>query len=101
MAMAVNYGFPPELRRAVVRFANQEFAQEEGLLLQALGVSLHHRVVAEQVGHLVAEDGDAAGLQADQWNSGGDLWTQRFQNLLQPGPGLVQHAEVVQRTPAT
>src|SRR4051812_36171342 len=65
-------------------------------MLQALGVF----AIWQQRGQLVSEYRAAAGLEYHQRRAGIDLWLQRQQDALQLRLGLVEHAIVVERTPA-
>ena len=98
MAVSVEQGFARELRKlSWVRVFVQELAEQERLLAQGLGAL----VVREEVEEFVAEDGDAAGLEADDGDSGFDLGGERVEDVEQQGLGAIEHAEVVERTPAT
>src|SRR5579859_2750422 len=91
MAMAVDERLATELRRLVVGAVDEKFTEQEceGFELLRGGVA------GKEVGHLVAEDGDAAGLEADDGSSGGDLGLQRGEHLFQQRARGAQHAEVV------
>ena len=72
MAVAVEQGLalqPGEIDRVLSLLMGQEFAEGEDLAAQALGVL----IAGEEVGHLVAEDGHAARLQADDRRPLADL----------------------------
>jgi hypothetical protein len=70
----------------------EEFAEEEGLLAEALCA----RVVGEEVDQFVAEDAGAAGLEEDEGNGGIDLRGELVENFQQILPGLFQKSEVVE-----
>ena len=89
-------GLALELGRTIVGVIDKEFAEQEGLAAQAL----RGGVPAEEVRHLVAKDGDTTWLQADDWRAGFNVTAQRSESLLQRGPRLIEHAEVIKRTAA-
>ena len=66
------------------------------MVAQGLGAG----VVREEVDELVAEDGDAAGFQPDDGDSGFDLRLELVQNFEEQRFGAVEHAEVVERASA-
>ncbi len=74
----------------------EEFAEQERLLAQGLGAL----VVGKEVEEFVAEDGDAAGFEADDGDSGFDLGREFVEDIEQQGFGAVEHAEVVERASA-
>jgi hypothetical protein len=101
MAVAVKEGFAVKLRersgvRVVSEFSFQEFAEKECLFAQGLGPV----VVREEVEELVAEDGDAAGLESDDEGAGFDLGGEFVEDVEKEGFGAVEHAEVVERASA-
>src|SRR5713101_1348615 len=96
MAVSVDQRLAFELWRAIAGLLHQEFAQQEGLTSELLSVL----VARQQIGHLVAKDVDAARFQPNERRFCCDLLTQGFENLLQLISRGIQHAEVVQRTPA-
>ena len=53
-------------------------------------------VVREEVDEFVAEDGDAAGFETDDGDSGFDLGVEFVEDVEQQGFGAVEHAEVVE-----
>ena len=53
-------------------------------------------VVGEEIEQFVAEDGDAAGLESDDGDSGFDLGGKFVEDVEQQGLGTVEHAEVVE-----
>src|SRR6476661_1362592 len=97
MAMRVDNGFALELRRTVVGPVDQKFAQQKGLAFELL----RFRIVAQQVGHLVAEDRDTAWLQTDDGRTRCNIRLQGRERLFQCGFGPVKHAEVIEWAPAT
>jgi hypothetical protein len=98
MAVSVEQGFARELRKLRVgrEFLFEELAEQERLFAQDLGAL----VVREEVEEFVAEDGDAAGLEADDGDSGFDLGGERVENVEEQGLGAIKHAEVVERASA-
>jgi hypothetical protein len=96
MAVSVEQGFARELRKLRVgrEFLFEELAEQERLFAQDLGAL----VVREEVEEFVAEDGDAAGLEADDGDSGFDLGG--VENVEEQGLGAIKHAEVVERASA-
>ena len=98
MAVSVEQGFARELRELRVgsEFLLEEFAEQEGLFAQGLGAF----VVREEVEEFVAEDGDAAGLESDDGDSGFDLGRECVEDVEEQGLGAVEHAEVVERASA-
>ncbi len=70
----------------------EEFAEEESLFAQGLGA----RVVGEEVREFVAKDGDAAGFESDDGDSGFDLGLELVEDVEQQSLGAVEHAEVVE-----
>ena len=74
----------------------EEFAEQERLFAQGLGAL----VVREEVEEFVAEDGDAAGLEPDDGDSGFDLGLELVEDVEEQGFGAVEHAEVVERASA-
>ena len=95
MAVAVDERFPREPRRAVVD-SLEVLAQHEGLIVEALCVL----VVREERDQLVAEDRETARLDADDRDAGRDLGAQRAEDLAELARGEIEHAPVVERTPA-
>ena len=97
VAVPVDERFSAKLRHdEVLRLLFQEFAEQVSLFGQSVGAI----IVRKQVAELVAEDGYAAGLKADDWDSGGDFGTQDVERFEQQPLGPVQHAKVVQRAAA-
>src|SRR5256885_1842274 len=96
MAMSMDDGLALELGRAIVGFIDQKLAEQKSLLLEFL----RFRIVAQQIGHLVAKDGDTARFDSDDGRASFNVGAQSGQRLLQRGFGLVEHAEVVEWTPA-
>ena len=74
----------------------EEFAEQECLAGEGLGAL----VVGEKVDQFVAEDGDAAGLETDDGDSGFDLGGEFVQDLEEQAFGAVEHADVVERASA-
>jgi hypothetical protein len=68
MAVSVEEGFAVQAGKLDL-VGLQEFAQQESLLREGAGA----RVLGEQVAEFVAKDGDAARLQTDDGDSGGDF----------------------------
>jgi hypothetical protein len=99
MAVSVEQGFARELRELRVgsEFLFEEFAEQESLFAQGLGAL----VVREEVEEFVAEDGNAAGLESDDRDSGFDLGSESVENVEEQGFGAIEHAEVVERASAT
>jgi hypothetical protein len=99
MAVSVEQGFAWELRELRVgsEVLFEELAEQERLFAQGLGAL----VVREEVEEFVAEDGDAAGLESDDRDSGFDLGGDRVENVEEQGLGAIEHAEVVERASAT
>ena len=79
-----------------MRVAFEEFAEQERLPRQGLGAL----VVGEEIEEFVAEDGDAAGFEADDGDSGFDLGREFVEDVEQQSFGAVEHAEVVERASA-
>src|SRR5215472_17595330 len=96
MAMPVDNGFALELRGTIIGLLHEKLAEQERLATKLLGI----RVGSQQVGHLVAKDGDAARLQSDHRCPRPNLGSQDTQDLLELGLRPVEHAEVVQRASA-
>jgi hypothetical protein len=98
VAVSVEEGFAVELRErgVVVQILFEEFAEEESLFAQGLCAV----VVREEVEEFVAEDGDAAGLESDDRDSGFDLGGEFVEDVEEQGLGAVEHAEVVERASA-
>jgi diadenosine tetraphosphatase ApaH/serine/threonine PP2A family protein phosphatase len=97
MAVAVEQGFAGELReRGEARVVLEEFAEQERLFAQGLGAL----VVREEIEEFVAENGDAAGLESDDRDSGFDLGFELVEDIEQETLGAVEHAEVVERASA-
>jgi len=97
MAVSVEESFAVELReRGVVRVLLQELAEEKRLPRQGLGAL----VVREEVEEFVAEDGDAAGLEADDGDSGFNFGFELVEDFEQKALGAIEHAEVVEGTAA-
>jgi hypothetical protein len=57
-------------------------------------------VVGEEVEEFVAEDGDAAGLESDDGDSGFDFGSEFVEDVEEQRLGAVEHAEVVERASA-
>ena len=70
----------------------EKLAEQKRLLLQSLGVF----VVREQVDHFIAEDGNAARLQADDRHARLDFWPQRSRIAVSRRLAVVEHAEIVE-----
>jgi len=94
MAVAVEDDFRAgELRGLVVgRVADEEFAEEEGLVAQALGAWVRW----EEVHQLVAEDTGAAGLEEDEGQAGVDLRGELVEDALEIGASLLQESKIVE-----
>ncbi len=84
MAMRMDDCFALELRRTIVSLVDQKLAKQICLALELL----RFNIVAKQVGHLVAEDGDAAWFDSDDWRARFDVAAQGCQRLFQCGFGL-------------
>ena len=56
--------------------------------------------MGEQIEEFVAEDGDAAGFEADDGNAGFDFGGEFVEDLKQKRLGAVEHAVVVERASA-
>ena len=91
MAMRMDDGFALELRRSIVGVIDEEFTEQIRLVLELL----RFRILAQQVGHLIAKDGDAAGFDSDDGRTGFDVTAQSSECLFQRGLGLVEHAKVI------
>jgi len=97
MAVAMEKSFAGELReRGVAGVVLEKLAEQEGLLAQGLGAL----VVGEEVEEFVAEDGDAAGLEADDGDSGFNFGFELVEDFEQKALGAIEHAEVVEGTAA-
>src|SRR5215469_6583902 len=97
MAMSMDQRLATELGWTEVSFLDQEFAKKKNLTPKLRGLF----VGSEQVGHLVAEYGDAAWLKPDDRRSRFDLRRQRIDRLLELQARTVEHAEIVEWPPAT
>ena len=97
MAMAVEQGFAVELRkRSAPGILFEELAEQKCLFAQGLSAL----VMREEVEEFVAEDGDAAGFESDDGDSGFDLGLELIEDIEEQGFGTVKHAEVVERASA-
>ena len=98
MAVSVEQGLARELREPRVgrKGLLEEFAEQESLFAQGLGTL----VVWEEVEEFVAEDSDAAGLEADDGDAGFDLGRECVEDVEEQGLSAVEHAEVVERASA-
>src|SRR5437868_2508056 len=94
--MRMDDGFTLKLRRAIIGFVDQKFAEQKSLAFESLRFS----ILAEQVGHLIAKDGDAAWFDSDDGRASFNVGAQSGQRLFQRGFGLVEHAEVIERATA-
>jgi hypothetical protein len=94
MAVAVDQGFAIQLRQSCVRgdFLLEEFAEQERLTAQGLSAV----VVWKEIDEFVAEDGDAAGFETYDGDSGFDLGLERVEDFEEQTLGAVEHAEVVE-----
>lgn len=93
MAVSVEKRFPIQLRRReILRVDFEKFTEQKNLA----GQGLRTFVVGKQIEELVAEDGDATGLEADDGNAGFDFGGERVENLQQERLGAVEHAVVVE-----
>jgi hypothetical protein len=94
MAVAVEEGFAFELRehRVGAELLFEKFAEQEGLFAQGVGAV----VVGEEVEEFVAEDGDAAGLESDDGDSGFDFGFELIEDFEEKALGAVEHPEVVE-----
>src|SRR5438270_12100922 len=92
--MPVEQGVAGELRKLCVgtEILLEELAQEECLLAESLGAF----VMREEVNQFVAEDGDTAGLEADNGDSGRDLGLELVEDFEKQTFGAVEHAEIVE-----
>ena len=78
MAMLLHERLADEARRHVVRrLLGEKLGQQVGLRLKPLCVFIG----TEQIDHLVAEDGDATRLQADETRSAANLRAQRVEDF--------------------
>src|SRR5438132_403335 len=93
--MRMDDGLALELGRAVIGLVDQKFAKQIRLAFELLRC----KIVAQQIGHLVTKHGDAARLNSNDRRSGFDVSAQSGQCLFQRGFGLIEHAEVIERTP--
>ena len=98
VAVAVDDGFGGEVAQGVRLVADliEEVGEEDDLLAEALGGVF----VREEVGELVLEHGGAAGLEADDRCAFADVVGEGGEDFAEVGLGLVEHAEVVERTAA-
>ena len=76
--------------------ALEKFAEQESLFAQGQGAL----VVGKEIDEFVAEDGDAAGFESDDGDSGFDLGLELVEDFEQQRFGAVEHAEVVERASA-
>ena len=83
-------------RLEVGRVAGEEFAQEEGLVAQALGAG----VAGEEVDKLVAEDGGATRFKEDEGESGVDLRGEVAEDFFEIASCCGEESEVVERATA-
>ena len=72
--MRMDDGFALEPRRAIVGLVDQKLAEQIGLAFKLL----RFNIVAQQVGHLVAKDGDAARFDSDDGRAGLDIAPQSY-----------------------
>ncbi len=87
VAVAVEQGFAIELwERSAAGIFLEEFAEQECLPAEGLG-SL---VVREEVEELVAKDGDAAGFESNDRDSGFDLGLELIEDVEEEGFGAVE-----------
>ena len=97
VTVAVKDGFAIKPRQWNMLGAGfEKFAEQEGLARQGLG----EFVVGKEIDEFVAEDGDAAGFEADDGYSGFDFRREFVEDLEQERLGAVEHAEVVERAAA-
>jgi hypothetical protein len=98
MAVAVKHNFAAGQRgwSKIRNVTREEFAEQKGLVTQALGA----RILREKVDELIAKDARAAGFEEDEEKAGVDLGRAIAQDLFQIGAGLLQKAEIVERAAA-
>ena len=97
VAVAVDDDLFVDLRRAVVGGVfDEELAEEEGLVAEFLRA----RIVGEEVGELVAEDGGAAWFEDDDGCASCELRGEGVEGFEEIFFGGVEHAEVVERAAA-
>jgi hypothetical protein len=98
MAVSMKESLTGELRKLGVgaELLLEEFAEQKRLLAQGSRAP----VVREKVDEFVAEDGNAAWLQADYGNSGLNLWFELVEDFQKEALGTVKHAEIVKRASA-
>ena len=77
-------------------FADEEFAEEQGVGFEFVGAG----VVGEEVGELVAEDGGAAWLEDDDGHAGGEEGLEDGEGVEEVSAGGREQAEVVERAAA-
>src|SRR5438132_10422931 len=87
---------PKRHRRQAIRMVRQKLAERSDQRAQ----SLCPRIVGEQILQLVAEDRDAARLEADDRNAFIDFAIQGADDVAQPPLRRVEHAVVVERPSA-
>src|SRR5258705_8368772 len=97
MAVAVDERLAGERRqREVFGMLLEEFAEQEDLLRERASTL----VLWEQVGKFVAEDSGTTGLEHNDRDAGLDFGQQLVHDVEQQGLGTVEHADVVERSPA-
>src|SRR5204862_4179163 len=96
VTMTVEEGAARELRRRVAVFAREELGEMERLLAEALRVL----VVGQHLQQLVAEDGDAARLDADERDACADLLPEGGDRAFEVTACEPEEAVVVQRPSA-
>ena len=79
-------------QRRIAGVGFEKLAEQESLA----GESLRALVVREEVEQFVAEDGDAAGFEADDGDAGLDFGLELVENFEQQRLSPVEHAEIVE-----
>src|SRR5712691_723157 len=97
MAVSVQEHLPAKLRRLIAwNLVLEKLAEEKRLTSQPGGA----RIRREQIAELIAKDGSTTRLQHDDWDARINLDAQGTHDSLQVFLGSVEHAEIVQRSPA-
>ena len=97
VAVSVNQCFSGDARKLkIFCVAFEELAQQECLLRKRTGTD----VIRKEIDQFVAKDGNAARLKSYDRNTGFDFRQQGVEDLKQLRFGPVEHADVIERTPA-
>ena len=93
----MHHRFALQFGGLVVRYVHfEKLTQQKSLLAEALGIF----IVGEKIDQFIAEDCDTTWLQANDGNACANLRLQGLEDLTQQPLSSIEHALVIERTPA-